>query len=86
MAFTESQLSMAGDLLRSACTLHEAVTLWRERHPKVRAMLLDAADLRSETPVLRQGRRSVYLVATQGHCWHVTQRPEEADALILSQD
>lgn len=86
MALTESQLHMARDLLRTAGTLREAAALWRERQPQVRAMLLDATDLRSETPVLRQGRRAVYLVATQGHCWHVTQRPEEADALILSQD
>lgn len=86
MALTETHLRAAGELLAAAPSLREAAAQWRAQHPQVRALLLDAADLRSETPVLRAGGRALYLVASSGHCWHVTQRPEDADALILSQE
>ena len=43
-------------------------------------------DMRDETPALRLGARNVYLAASNGHCWHVTQQPEDATALILTED
>ncbi len=52
----------------------------------MRVVLVDAMDMRGETPALRLGARNVYLATSSGHCWHVTQRPEEATALILTQD
>jgi len=32
------------------------------------------------------GKRRVYLGTSNGHCWSVTQQPEEATALILTQE
>lgn len=86
MAVTEEQLHAAGQLIAAAATLREAAAQWRTRHPSVRAMLLDAADMRDETPVIAQGARRVYLVAGNGHCWRVTQQAGEASALVLTQD
>ncbi|MDF1484070.1 hypothetical protein PY257_02545 [Ramlibacter sp. H39-3-26] len=86
MAVTAEQLSAAGEVVGAAPTLRDAAAQWRERHPAVRAIVVDAMDMREETPALRLGARSVYLAASNGHCWHVTQQPEEATALILTQD
>ncbi len=86
MALTEEHLRSAGEVVGAAAALRDAAALWRTRHPDVRTVLVDAMDMREEIPALRMGARSVYLAATNGHCWHVTQRPEDASALILAQD
>jgi hypothetical protein len=49
-------------------------------------VLVDAMDLRGETPALELGARRVYLASSNGHCWHITQAPQDATALILTQD
>ena len=43
-------------------------------------------DMRDETPALLLGARKVYLASTNGHCWSVTNQPDAADALILTQE
>ncbi|WP_059410652.1 hypothetical protein [Cupriavidus basilensis] len=86
MGLSTEQLRAAAELVGAAPTLRDAAALWRARHPGVRALLVDALDMRDETAALRLGARSVYLAASNGHCWSVTQRPDEADALILTQD
>jgi len=48
--------------------------------------VVDALDMRDETPALLLGQRRVYLATSNGHCWHVTEQPLEATALILTQD
>ena len=86
MALTGEHLSAASEVIGAATTLRDAATLWRARYPEVRAVLVDAMDMREETPALLLGQRKVYLAATNGHCWHITQQPEDATALILTQD
>ncbi|MDP9902778.1 hypothetical protein [Variovorax ginsengisoli] len=86
MALTSQHLRTAGEMVGTATTLREAVERWRALHPEVRTVLVDAFDMRDETPALRLGARNVYMAATNGHCWHVTQHPEDASALILTQD
>jgi hypothetical protein len=86
MSVTPEQLRNAGTLIGAAPTLRDAATQCRERHPEVRTLLVDAMDMRGETAALKLGARSVYLAASNGHCWSITQRPEEADALILTED
>jgi len=49
-------------------------------------VVVDAMDMRGETPALRLGSRSLYLATSDGHCWSITQQPDAATALILSQD
>jgi hypothetical protein len=83
---TTDYLREAGDVIAAAASVREAATLWRARDPAVRVLVVDAMDMRDETPALRLGARSVYLASTNGHCWSVTDKPDDATALILTQD
>lgn len=85
MGLSGEQLQAASEVVGYAPTIRDAAALWRSRYPQVRAMVVDEMDMRDETPALRLGHRNVYLVATDGHCWHVTQSADEASALILTQ-
>ena len=86
MAVTPDDLHSAGDVLTTAATVRAAAATWRTHHPDLRAVVVDALDMRDETPALRCGTRSIYLATSSGHCWSITQQPEEATALILTQD
>lgn len=86
MALTLEALQQAGQLVAGASTLREAAAQWRSRYPDLRVVLVDAMDLRGETPALELGPRRIYLASSNGHCWHVTQAPQDATALILTQD
>lgn len=85
MGLSGEQLKAATEVVGYAPTLRDAVALWRSRYPQVRALVVDEMDMRDEAPALRLGHRNVYLAATDGHCWHVTQSADEASALILTQ-
>ena len=52
----------------------------------MRVVLADALDMQDETPALQLGSRRVYLASSSGMCLHITQQPEQATALILTQD
>lgn len=85
MGLNGEQIKAATELVGYAPTIRDAATLWRARYPEVRAMVVDEVDMRDETPALRLGHRNVYLAASDGHCWRVTQNVDEAAALILTQ-
>jgi hypothetical protein len=85
MSLTREQVTTVADLIRTAPTLHDAAAWWRERYPAVRAMRIDAADMRDEKPALTAGARSVYFATSGGMCVSVTQRADEADMLIFSE-
>lgn len=86
MSMTAENLRSASEVIGTAPSLREAAALWRASHPDMRVVLVDAMDMRDETPTLQLGARRVYLATSDGHCWHITQQPEEATALILTQD
>ncbi len=86
MAMTADSLRSASEVVGAASSLRDAAAIWRAHHPDIRVVLVDALDMREETPALTLGHRSVYLATSSGHCWHITQQPEEATALILTQD
>ena len=86
MAFTPDYLRSAGEVIAAAPTLRDAAAIWRARDPATRVVLVDAMDMRDEAPALQLGSRRVYLATTNGHCWSVTERADEATALILTQD
>ena len=85
MAITPDYLSSAGEVVRAASSLREAAAIWRARDPAMRVVVVDAMDMRDETPALNLGSRSVFLGASNGHCWRVTEQPAEATALILTE-
>lgn len=86
MAITPDYLRNAGEVIGAASSLRDAAALWRARDPAMRVVLVDAQDMNDETPALQLGTRRVYLATSNGVCWHITQQPEEATALILTQD
>jgi hypothetical protein len=85
MAVTTDYLRDASEVIGAASTLRDAATLWRARDPAMRVVLVDAMDMRDETPALRLGARSVFLASTNGHCWSVTDKADDATALILTE-
>ena len=86
MAITPDYLRDAGEVVSAAASVREAAAIWRTRDPAMRVVVVDAMDMRDETPALVLGARRVFLAASNGHCWTTTQQAAEATALILTQD
>jgi hypothetical protein len=86
MALTPDYLRSAGEVIGAAPSLCDAASILRARDPALRVVLVDAMDMRDETPAQLLGSRRVYLATSNGHCWSITQQPSEATALILTQD
>jgi hypothetical protein len=86
MGVSTEYLRDASEVIGSAASLRDAAAQWRARDPAMRVVLVDAMDMRDETPALRLGARSVYLASTNGHCWSVTDKAADATALILTQE
>lgn len=72
------------DLAESAATLREAAAALRSRFAPLRVVVVDADDMRGETPVAAGARRALYLGASDGHCWRVTAEAGEAAGLFLT--
>ncbi|WP_372524400.1 hypothetical protein [Piscinibacter sp.] len=85
MALTAEQIAQAGNLVADASTLRAAAASLRQQFAGMQASVVDAMDLRDETPALRVGARAIYLAASDGHCWSVTQDPAHAGAFILAE-
>lgn len=85
MALSGEQLQTASELVGGAASVREAAAQLRGRYPELRAIVVDEMDMREETPALCVGPRKVYLAASDGHCWRVTQNAEAASVLILTQ-
>ncbi len=86
MAITPDYLRSAAEVIGAAPSLRDAAAIWRARDPDMRVVVVDAMDMRDETPALLLGQRRVYLATSNGHCWTTTEQAAEATALILTQD
>lgn len=86
MALSTDDLRSASEVIGAAPSLRDAAAILRARDPALRVVLVDAMDMNDETPTQTMGARRIYLAASNGHCWHITQQPEEATALILTQN
>lgn len=84
MAITPQQLDDARALLGRATDVRAAATAFRQQFPQLRALVMDAAEMRDETPALTTGACALYLMSTDGHCWVVTGDPAQASAVILT--
>lgn len=85
MAIDETDVSLAGELLGAAASTRDAIVALRSRFPGMRALMLDASDMRGEAPAVQAGRRALFLVASDGHCWAVTNRAADAAAFVLTE-
>jgi hypothetical protein len=86
MPVTPDYLRSAGEVIGGASSLRDAAAIWRARDPAMRVVVVDAMDMRGETPALSLGKRRVFLATTNGHCWSTTDLAEEASALILTEE
>ena len=85
MAIDAAQLTQVARIALSAVTLKDAITEVRQVLPGIRASEVDAFDMRGETPVLRIGDRDLFLMQSDGHCWSVTDKPDHAVGIVLTQ-
>lgn len=77
-------LSEIAALADTAGTVREAAALLRQRLAPLRVVVVDAFDMRAETPVARGSRRLLWFGASDGHCWQVTQDAAQAAGLFLA--
>lgn len=85
MPLTPEQITQAGSVVADAATLRAAAAMLRQQFAGMPASVVDAMDLRDETPALRVGARAIYLASSDGHCWSVTTNPAHADAFVLAE-
>ena len=86
MTITPDYLQAVATTLGASASVREAAAELRTRDPAMRVVVVDAMDMRGETPALTLGKRRVFLATTNGHCWSTTDLAEEASALILTED
>ncbi|MCO5977372.1 hypothetical protein [Ideonella oryzae] len=67
-----ASLSEAIALADSANTVREAALLLRERFAPLRVIVVDAFDMRGETPAAVGQRRLLWGAVSDGHCWQVS--------------
>jgi len=70
------------DVAQSA---REAATALRARFAPLRVVVVDAFDMRDETPAAVGARHQLYYGASDGHCWTVTSEPSKAAALFIAE-
>ena len=85
MALTPQQLQDIAGILSQAESVRVAAAHIRQQLAPLQTLVMDAFDMRRETPVLEVTGRSAYLMATDGHCWTVTPDLSQARALVLTQ-
>lgn len=68
-----------------AAGLRDTAAALRRHCAPLRVVVVDALDMRDETPVLSSPRHRLYLGASDGHCWRVTQDPAQAAGLFIAE-
>jgi hypothetical protein len=71
-------------LAESATTVRDAARVLREHYSLLRVVVVDAFDMRDETPAAAGARRALYYGATDGHCWQVTDDPGQAAGFFVA--
>ncbi len=87
MSLTHEQMQHIASVMAHAETVRSAAALIRQQLAPLQTLVMDALDMRSETPAIEVAGvgRNAYLMATDGHCWTVTPDPALARALVLTQ-
>jgi hypothetical protein len=78
-------LAEALTLADAATTLREAAAALRTRFAPLRVVVVDAFDMRGETPAASGARRQLYFGASDGHCWAVTADAVQATGLFIAE-
>jgi hypothetical protein len=77
-------LNEAVAIAEAAPTVREAAAGLRARFASLRVVVVDAFDMRGETPAAHGARRALWLGASDGHCWNVTSDPAQAAGLFVA--
>ena len=86
MALDATQLLRIATLVDGAPSIREAARAVRTELPGVLANIVDGIDVRGEKAAINVGSRRIFLVESEGHCWHITSDPSRAGAVMLVQD
>ncbi|MFT3956357.1 MAG: hypothetical protein QM722_18845 [Piscinibacter sp.] len=78
-------LSEAIDIADAASGVREAAAALRQRFAGLRVVVVDAFDMRSETPAAIGEKRQLYLGASDGHCWSVTSDAAQAAGFFVAE-
>ena len=71
-------------LAESAATVRDAAALLRTRYAPLKVVVVDAFDMRDETPAAAGARRLIWGAASDGHCWQVSTDLESIAGLYLA--
>ena len=71
-------------LAEGATDVREAAKILRQHYTQLRVVVVDALDMRDETPAAAGGTRALYYGASDGHCWQVTSDPAQAAGFFLA--
>lgn len=71
-------------LAEAAGSLRDAARALREHYARLRVVVVDAFDMRDETPAAAGATLALYYGATDGHCWQVTGDPAQAAGFFIS--
>ncbi len=71
-------------IAESAGSLREAAAALRARLAPLRVVVVDAMDMRHEQAAARGARRALFLAASDGHCWSLTDDPARAAGLYVA--
>jgi hypothetical protein len=64
--------------------VREAALALRRRFAPLRVVVVDAFDMRGETPAAVGSRCTLYYGASDGHCWTVTSDPAQAVGFFIT--
>lgn len=77
-------LAEAAAIADGAPTVREAAAALRTRFAPLKVVVVDAFDMRRETPAVAGARRALYLGASDGHCWTVTADAAQAAGFFIA--
>lgn len=68
----------------AAPSVRAAAAALRERLAPLRVVVVDAFDMRGETPAAMGAKRQLWWGASDGHCWSVTAQADQAVGLFIA--
>jgi hypothetical protein len=72
-------------LAEGAASVRDAAALLRARYAPLRVVVVDAFDMREETPAACGARCTLYYGSSDGHCWTVTSDAARAAGFFLTE-
>lgn len=84
MAIDPQRLPELLMLADAAPSVRAAATVLRETLAPLRVVVVDAFDMRGETPAAQGAKRTLWWGASDGHCWSVTAQAGQAAGVFLA--